>query len=153
MTDNEAEVIRPVSAPEHIEADAPISKGDFYSRCVFWLAVLIGLAAFVFSCITFAGFAENDQNATHLMSAFGVSFGTGALAFGPMTLIALYARKAIYRPLPRFRAVIVLLLMLPWFVLGFYIYSIGDIWRLIAVFGGLATLFITLWALRFMNVK
>ncbi len=154
MTDPVSEdVIRPVSAPEHLPVESQNAKGDFYSRCVFVLAILVGLAAFILSAIAFAGFAENDQNPTHLLSAFGTTFGTGALAFGPMILVAIYARKAIHKPMPRFRAMVVILLMVPWFVLGYFVFKIGDFGRLIALAGLLVTLFITIWAARFMNAN
>lgn len=154
MNDSEHdEVIRPVAAPDYQQTEPPRKHGDFYSRCVFLLAILVGLAAVILSGVAFAGFAENDQNPTHLMSAFGTSFGTGALAFGPMILVAIYARTAIYTPLPRYRALIVILLMLPWFVLAYFIFKIGDIWRLVAMTGTLVVLFITIWAARFLNAR
>jgi len=147
------DVIRPVSTPEHIEKITPKDKGDFYSRCVFLLAIIIGLAAFVLSAIAFAGFAENDQNPTHLLSALSLSFGIGALAFGPMIVVAFFARNAIHAPMPAFRALIVILLMLPWFVLCYFIFKIGDIWRLVAILAALTALFVSIWAARFLNPK
>jgi len=145
--------IQPVATPEHLENATLAEKGDFYSRCVFLLAIIIGLAALAMSAVAFAGFAENDQNFTHLLSAFGLCFGIGALAYGPMGLIALYARKAIHHPMPRFRSVIVLLLMLPWFFLAWLVFKLGENWRLIAVLGVLTALFISVWAVRFLKAK
>ena len=141
--------IRPVAPPDHLESLSPKHPTDFYSKCVFILAVILALLAVIGSGVAFAGFAENDQNFTHLLSAFALSFGIGALLFGPMGLIAIYAKRAIDKPLPRFRAVIVLLLMLPWFVLAFYVFKLGDIWRIFTITGVFASLFISIWALRF----
>lgn len=145
--------ISPVAAPEHLEAFTPANPSDFYSRCVFALSLILCIAALIGSGIAFAGFAENDQNATHLLSAFALCFGIGALLLGPMALIAFYAKHAIHQPLPRLRAFIVILLMLPWFGLGYYIYGIGDSWKVIALCGSLAALFIVIWALRYFKAR
>lgn len=152
MNDNELDTLRPVATPDHLEDDAKSSGGDFYSRCIFILAIFLGFTALIMSGLAFAGFAENDQNITHLISAFGLCFGTGALAYGPMALIALYARKAIHQPLPRFRAIVVLLLMLPWLILAWFVFKLDGNWPYIAVLGALTALFISAWAARYFRV-
>jgi len=145
--------LTPVAPPEHLKAELPAGKGDFYSRCVFVLSILLGLAAFAASAIGFAGFAENDQNFTHLFSAFTLSFGVGALAFVPLGIIAFYARKAIWVPLPKFRAVIVLLLIFPWFFLGYYLLQIGGKMTYFAAIIPLTALFIGIWAIWFLKAR
>jgi len=150
---SDEDTIRPVAIPEHLENAAPLKESDFYSRCVYFLALLVGLSAVIMSAIAFAGFAENDQNITHLLSAFVMSFGIGALAYGPMGLIAFYARKAIHAPLPRLRAIVVVLLMLPWIGLGYFVFKIGGSWRYAAIIGVLTALFILFWAARFLKAR
>lgn len=149
MSDQNEDTLRPIAAPDHLKDDVETAGGDFYSRCVFVLAIVVGLAALFLSATAFAGFAENDQNITHLISAFGLCFGTGALAFGPMALIALYARKAVHEPLPRFRAVVVLLLMLPWIVLAWFVFGLQDEWQITALLAALVAGFISVWAVRY----
>lgn len=158
MSNSESEAIsetpvRPVATPEHLKVRTPASASDFYSRCVFALSLILCIAALLGSGIAFAGFAENDQNATHLLSAFALCFGIGALVLGPMALIAFYAKQAIHQPLSRLRAFIVILLILPWFGLGYFIYRIGDRWKIIAICGFFAALFIVIWALRYFKTR
>lgn len=152
MSDIEPETLRPVAAPDHLEQEDKAKGGDFYSRSVYILAMFVGFVALIMSGLTFVGFAENDQNITHLISAFGLCFGTGALAYGPMALIALYARKAIDNPLPRFRAIVVLLLMLPWFVLAGLVFRLSGTWQIIAALGALVATFISFWAIRYFRL-
>jgi len=145
--------LKPVSPPEHLESFDQTTKGDFYSRCVLVLSAALAVIAIIGSAIGFAGFAENDQNITHLMSAFLLSFGLGSLAFLPLLIIAFYAKNAIWTPLPRYRVFVVLLLILPWFCLCFYLFKLGGLLRMGAIISGLSGLFMALWALRFLKAR
>ncbi len=153
MNDPTEDTLRPIATPDHLEDEVRSSSSDFYSRCVFLLAMFVGFAALIMSGLAFAGFAENDQNVTHLISAFGLCFGTGALAYGPMALIALYARKAIHQPLPRFRAIVVLLLMIPWLVLAGFVFRIGGNWPYVGVIVAVTAMFISVWAVRYFRAR
>lgn len=151
MNDPVEDAINPIAPPEHLETEAPLANGDFYSKCVSILSVLLVVAALIGSAIGFAGFVENDQNVTHLLSAFALCFGLGGLAFVPLSIITIYARKAIWAPMPRQRAVIVLLLLLPWFFLSFYLFALGGQLRYGSVAIVICGLFIGAWALRYLK--
>ena len=149
---NEAEIkaVKPITTPEHL---SEVYKGDFYSKCVFVLSIVLGLTALSFSAVAFMGFAENDTGLTHLLSAFALSFGLGALAFLPLSIIAYYAKRAIANPLPSYRAILVLLLILPWFFLCYYLMKIEGVMRYSAIICLLSALFIGAWALRFLRTR
>lgn len=149
----EDETLKPIMPPDHLFEAAPKLKRDLYSQLVFGLAVILGIAAILASAVAFAGFAENDTGIVHLLSAFLLCFGIGALAFGPLGLIAIYARKAVTKPMTRSRAWIVILLILPWFPLCYFLWPLGDIIRYLAVVTALSGLFFLAWAARFLNAK
>ena len=149
----ERAAITPIAPPEHLRAEIPAETGDFFSKCVLVLSVVLAITALIASAIGFAGFAENDQNFTHLLSAFALCFGIGALAYVPLSIIAVYARKAVWRPLPKIRAIIVLLLILPWLFLCYYLYQLGGQMAYGAVIIALSGLFIAAWSLRFLKAK
>lgn len=155
MNEPEAQpsTVTPIAPPEHLQADIPAAKGDFYSKCILVLSVVLAIAALIASAVGFAGFAENDQNFTHLLSAFALCFGVGALAYVPLSIIAVYARQAVWMPLSKIRAIIVLLLILPWFFLCFYLYQLGGQMAYGALIIALSGLFIAAWALRFLTAR
>ncbi len=145
--------IEPIAPPEHLIEETANMRGDFYSKCVWVLSVLLALVAFIGSAVFFAGYAENDQNITHLISAFILSFGAGSLAYVPLGIIAFYARKSIRTPLPRARVFIVLLLLMPWLFLSYYLFQLGGQLRKGAIVTILSSLFIGAWALRFLKAR
>ena len=151
MSEAEGDDIAPVVTPGHMESQPPVPHGDFYSKCVFWFSLFLAGSALIGSFIGFAGFFENDRNITHLISAFLLCFGLGSLAYIPLLLIAVYARQAILKPLPRDRAIVVLLLVLPWFFVSFYSFQLGGALRYGATLAGLSCLFISGWALRYLR--
>ncbi len=142
---HDPDMLRPIA--NAIPAARPIT--DLYSRLVFILSIILAVVSLGISAFAFAGFAENDTGAVHLLSAFAICFGAGALAYIPLAIIAFYARRAIHKPLPRYRAVITLLLVLPWFVLSYNLLRYAPKMQVFAGISILSALFITFWALRY----
>jgi len=143
------ETLKPIAATA--QTARPVT--DLYSRLVFILSVLLALISFGMSAFAFAGFAENDTGAVHLSSAFLLCFGVGALAYVPLGIIAIYARKAVNVPLPRYRAIVTLLLVLPWFGLCYYLLRFAPKLRVFAIISIVSALFITFWAIRYLRQK
>jgi len=145
------EPLRPVL--DMADADVLSESGDFYSKTVRYLGWAIILIALICSAVAFAGYVENDKGFMHLLSAFGLCFGIGALVYIPFGLIANYAKNAIHKPLPRYRSVIVLLLVLPWFPLAFYLFRLGGGLRIFSILALACAVYISLWAIRFLRSK
>ena len=81
---------------------------------VFILSVLITIAAICLAAYFFYGFTQTDQGFWTLASAFGLCFGVGSLAYIPMTITALIARRSAKGRASRKALALVLLLLLPW---------------------------------------
>jgi len=142
--------LKPIAAPDHL-ASRNKHTGDFYSKTVYFLSIILAVIAILASAIGFAGFAENDQAIGHLVSAFLLCFGIGALAFGPLGIIAYFARRAIWKPMPSIRAVITLVFLLPWLPLGYYLIRLEGAMRIFGIIAVLATIFIGIWAIRYLR--
>ena len=149
VENSRSDELRPFVTPEGQPRITRVK--DFYSQLVFILALILAIGAVIASSVAFAGFAENDTGFGHLVSAFLLCFGIGGLAYIPLSLIAFYGRRAMHTPLPKFRAIVVLLLTLPWFPLGFFLFRAAPSLRIATIIGVLAALFITIWALRFLR--
>ena len=153
MTDEnpKKDALNPVLTPDHLEASKPQFRGDFYSRFICVVSASLIVLSLIMSAVAFAGFAENDFNLPHLISAFLLCFGVGALAYGPLTLIFYYAKQAITAPMPKFRVFVVIALILPWFVLGFYLARLQDWVAAGGIVGIVTSLLIGVWALRYLR--
>jgi hypothetical protein len=128
-----------------IDPDArPAHVGSFLLS---WTAGLAGVAVLIASGYMFYGFAENDTGAAVLLSAFILCFGAGALAYGPLFIIAKLIGRARLYP-RRSRALWVLALALPWLAAGAVLLTFSNNMRYVGgAAAGLSLLFI-LWALR-----
>lgn len=121
----------------------------FFDHLTSVVRTLCGLAA-VISIVAalwfFIGFLENDTGFWHVLSAFGMSMGLGALAFVPALWIARLARLTAMHGARLSTAFLVILLAMPWSVLGGLLARLEGFWRVlgISVMGLVAV--INLWA-------
>ena len=151
MTEVPDETLQPMAPLERHDPGQGGSSGDFFSKLVFILSVLLMITALAASAYAFAGFAENDTGFVHLLSAFALCFGIGGLIFAPMGLVAVYAKRAIRTPLSQLRSFIVLLLVLPWIPFCYYLLGLGELPKLVAIAGIMSAIIIGLWAARFLR--
>ncbi len=149
MTESEDEALQRVISFD--SDDNAVGSGDFFSKLIFGLCLILTLCALAASAYAFAGFAENDTGIMHLLSAFALCFGIGGLVFVPMGLIASYAKRAIRVPLSRLRAVVVILLVLPWIPFCYYLLALGELPKIAAIIGMISSLLVALWAARFLR--
>ncbi len=152
--DHNSDTLRPVAAPEHLAEPLLAAKtkehgGDFYSRLIFWLCLILAIVSVIASGWAFIGFAENDTGFMHLLSAFLLCFGIGALAYGPLGLTAYFAKKAIYKPMPRLRAIIVILLAWPWLPFAFILAKVSQYGLFAGILAAFTAILIILWAVRY----
>ena len=144
------ETLKPIT-PRGAPAETRAATGDFFSKLIFALCIILVIGALIGSAYGFAGFAENDQGVMHLLSAFALCFGLGGLVFVPAGIIAKYAKTAIKTPLSRGRAIVVLLFTLPWLPFCFYLFRLDGLPRTGALFGLFCAVFIAIWAIRFLR--
>lgn len=145
------DIVRPSLPPDHIASDDKKPRGDFYSRLIMTLSAILAIAAVIASAIGFFGFAENDTGVWHLVTAFLLCFGIGALAYLPLAIIFILAKRAIWIPLTRTSAILVACLVLPWLPFAYYLNRIGEPMTFFSVGIVVTVLFILGWALRFLR--
>lgn len=90
---------------------------DIIGGVLSWLAVFAGLCIFALSAYMFYRFAENDVGFWVLISSFLLCFGAGALAYGPLFIIAKLIGAGRRQP-RRSQAFWVMALAFPWLVAG-----------------------------------
>ncbi|MEP6343864.1 MAG: hypothetical protein ABJ275_11175 [Maricaulaceae bacterium] len=110
-----ASIIAPSMPP--IDVTARQTKSYLGSFILSWLARLAAVAVLIGSGYMFYRFAENDFGTKVLLWAFALCFGAGALAYGPLFIIAGLLKRSRKKPTKR-QAVWVLALSLPWCVAG-----------------------------------
>jgi len=147
------DIIRPAFARNAELGDKPKTRGDFYSRLVFGLSAILAVAAMIASAIGFAGFAENDTGFWHLVTAFILCFGVGALAYIPLAIISLLAKWAIWVPLTRMTAILIILVILPWLPFAFYLSKAGEVMTKLSIAIVITVLFILFWAARYLRAR
>ncbi len=147
------DIIRPVGGVVH-RSSRSSNRLDFKNHRRDWLmtglcAILAGLA-WLGSAVFFAGFVENDRGVTHLLAAFITAFGLGAFAYGPLMIIGFFAWQAAKkrRPLTLMRAIIALLLILPWGVLGVFLWPLGGLARGVGVISVFMVVVTAIWAFK-----
>ena len=112
-----------------------------------WLAVITGAACVIASGYMFYRFAENDFGVAVLLSAFALCFGVGALAYGPLFIMARLISNGRKNPTKR-QALWVLAFSIPWLIAGEILITYPNSMRYLGIFAiGLSVLFI-LWAIR-----
>ena len=107
-----------------------------------WLARLAAVTVLIGSAYTFYRFAENDFEVKVLLWAFALCFGLGALAYGPLFIIAGLLKRSRKTPTKR-QAVWVLALSLPWLMAGGILITYPNVMRFLGIaamgFSGLFT--------------
>ena len=93
-----------------------------------WVARLGAVAVLIGSGYMFYKFAENDLEVNVLLWAFAFCFGAGALAYGPLFIIAGLLKRSRKTPTKR-QAVWVLALSLPWCVAGAILMTYPNVMR------------------------
>lgn len=108
-------VIRPIGAAN---TRAPSRQGRSLSRDIDSLVFVTAsvLACFIFGLAAyfFYGFTQTDTGFWTLASAFGLCFGVGSLAYIPLFIIAVIARRSAKSRATRKGFALALLLLLPW---------------------------------------
>ena len=108
-------IITPIGRPR--EGETSTSKRSLrrdVDVMVAFAASLTALLTFGLSAYFFYGFTQTDQGFWTLVSAFGLCFGLGALAYGPCVYLARTARHSVKGQAMRKGFALALLLMLPW---------------------------------------
>ena len=123
-------IITPVGTPAARTTDGSHSRiGSFILS---WLARVAAVAVLIGSAYMFYRFAENDFGAKVLLWAFALCFGAGALAYGPLFIIAGLLKRSRKTPTKR-QAVWVLALSLPWVMAGGILITYPNFMRLLGV--------------------
>jgi len=138
-------ITRPADVPP--VADRPVRTVRLGSYLLAWVAILAGAALLGLSAYMFYRFAENDTGFWVLVSAFTLCFGAGALAYGPLFIIAKLIRTGRTSP-RRAQGGWVLALALPWLFAGGVLATFPNNMR---YFGGAAIILsglIIVWSLR-----
>lgn len=112
-----------------------------------WLAIMAGIAVLIACAYMFYLFAENDLGAKLLASSFVLCFGAGALAYGPLFIMAKLIRNARKAPTKR-QAVWVLALALPWMLAGAVLITYPNIMRYLGLSAILLSALLSIWAVR-----
>ncbi len=112
-----------------------------------WTAVLAGVLAVGLSAYMFYRFAENDTGVIVLLSAFILCFGGGALAYGPLFIMARLMRRAWIYP-QKSQALWVLALAGPWVIAGGIMLTFSNILRYAGIVAIGLSLVFCVWALR-----
>jgi len=108
-------ITRPAEMPPALDnAPHAVRVGSYILA---WVAIFAGTALLGLSAYMFYRFAENDTGFWVLLSAFILCFGAGALAYGPLFIIAKIIRAARTAP-RRAQGGWVLALALPWLLAG-----------------------------------
>jgi len=135
-----------ITRPSEISAP-PASAPRVGSFLLSWTATIAGILGLIASGYMFYGFAENDTGAAVLLSAFLLCFGAGALAYGPLFIIAKLIRTG--RVYPRkSQAFWVLALALPWALAGSVLLTFSNNMRYLGGAALLLSLAFSLWAVR-----
>lgn len=112
-------------------------------RALCGFAALISLVAALWF---FIGFIENDTGFLHLLSAFGMGMGLGALAFVPALWIARLARLTMVEGPRLSMSFLVILLAIPWGVLGGLLARLEGGWHVLGIAVMVLVTIINLWA-------
>lgn len=118
-----------------------------------WLAVIAGIAVLIACGYMFYLFAENDLGVKLLASTFILCFGGGALAYGPLFIMAKLIRNGRKTPTKR-QAIWVLALAFPWLLAGGVLMTYPNIMRYLGVCTVLLSGILCVWAIRhFASIK
>lgn len=111
-----------------------------------WVCGSAALISLVASLWFFIGFLENDTGLWHVLSAFFMSMGIGALAFVPALWVSRLARLTVEHGAQARTGFLVILLAMPWGGVGSLLLRLSGIWYVL----GLAILalvtLINIWA-------
>ncbi len=147
MDDPHKNRLKPINPPERkASPSAPDTPFGILSRFVRFLCVVLGLIAIGVSFYMFMGFVENDKGIGHLASALTLCLTVGALAFMPLACITHFSHYSYYRGPSRRYAVLTLLFVIPWMVVGGLLIPNGGIWPVIGAIIIVASLIIGFWA-------
>ena len=155
MDDPNGDRLKPVNPPEGAAKVKPAhSPYQFWSKSTRFLAIVAGILSLIYCGYLWAGFMENDTGILHLLSAFALCFGAGALAYGPLFVIAYWAHRSAQVGPKKSWTLLTIFLVLPWMIIGAMVMPIGGIWPLIGVGILLFCLFLLFWtALSFHRLK
>ncbi len=155
MDDPNRERLKPVYPVAQDPSEKPVSTPyRRWSWAVRFISGLSALAALGFCGYFFMGFADNDQGVWHLLSAFALCFGTGLLAYGPLTAIALWAHKTLKSDARASHPVLSLLFIVPWAIVAALLIPNGGKWVIGAAFIWVLSAILLFWvALSFHQLR
>ena len=122
----------PTPASENKPVSELNQKSRMGSYLLSWVARLAAVTALIGSAYMFYRFAENDFEVKVLLWAFALCFGAGALAYGPLFIIAGLLKRSQNTPTKR-QAVWVLALSLPWSIAGLILITYPNTMRYLGV--------------------
>lgn len=146
---DDEDVIRPVfhdSVNTKPSEKPPVTFFDRLTSVVRTLCGLAAIASLIAALWFFIGFLENDTGFWHVLSAFAMSMGMGALAFIPALWIARLARMTALQGARLSTAFLVILLAIPWSVLGGLLARLEGHWRVLGLSVMVLVAVINLWA-------
>lgn len=138
-------ITRPVDRPP-ATGSAP-AAARLGSYILSWAAVLAGVIMIALSAYMFYRFAENDTGLWVLVSAFVLCFGAGALAYGPLFIIAKLIRSGRVKP-RRSQGGWVLALALPWLFAGGVLMTFPNNMRYLGGAAFIISLIFIIWSWR-----
>ena len=110
-----SDIVRPIGTRAFT---APVRKHRSLKRDIDGLFFIIAAASaclsFGFAAYFFYGFTQTDQGFWTLVSAFGLCFGVGALAYVPCGIIAGIARRSASGTASRKAFAFAMLILMPW---------------------------------------
>lgn len=127
MTDE----LKPVLDPERPRNSKAVN-GHWLTKTVRAATGTAGALGIIICAFYFLGFAENDQGVLHLLSAFALCFGIGALFYLPTFFIARKAHIFLRSGARPRQGRQIIAIILPWPVLAFYFAQLGGPWALIS---------------------
>jgi hypothetical protein len=113
---------------------------------VFVICALTALGSFALSAYFFYGFTQTDSGFWTLASSFGLCFGVGALAYIPLSFIALAARRSSKMRAGRKDYALSLLLILPWVCVSTIFIGWSALPKIYAILSLCLSLAVFIWA-------
>lgn len=89
------------------------------------------IGAFIVATYYFIGFVENDERTAHLINAFVICYGIGALIVGPAFYMARKAHFVLRDGPIKGISFGTFALMFPWVIVGFYFQMLQGLWNVI----------------------
>lgn len=116
MIEDKASIVRPVTTAELSPKKRSLSRD--IDITVLGISSLTAVGVFLLSCYFFYGFTETDRGVWTLLNSAVLCFGLGALAYGPMIVTAITAKRSLRGKVLRIEFVLIAALMLPWIIVA-----------------------------------